>query len=171
MRSAQLSAPLFLAAVLTASLALSKTKAPPADHPALTELTPLLTLHIDSKEVQAVAKKYDLQKGYKFDQGSFTARDEAFTLMYRRDRIESIILRAAPWSKSESDPGWTTYSKALPHDLKATDARQDVEKKLGQPTKPGGDRWSDGKFELWVHFGPKDASIEAIWISVASPKS
>ena len=111
-----------------------------ADHPALSELTPLLTRAIDSDEIQALVKKYHLKKGYKFDAGSFTPEDHAYTLMFRENRISAIILQALPWPKGYGDANWTTYSHPLPRNLKATDTRKSVEDKLGKPSKPDEDR-------------------------------
>ena len=62
------------------------------DHPELSELTPLLTRPNSSDEVQALVKKYQLKKIYKFASGSFTSEDQAYTLMFRENRINAIIL-------------------------------------------------------------------------------
>ena len=156
-----------LAVLLT--LAVSTT-AFAADHPELKELTPLLSRPIDSDEVQAVVKKYYLRKGYKFDSGSFTSEDQAYTLMYREDRIVHIILQASPWPKGCGDVNWTVYLRPLPGNLKPTDSRKDVEAKLGKPIEPDGDRWIDKTMLLWVHFAERDAAIEEVWVSAAPAK-
>ena len=140
------------------------------DHPELKEITPLLSLPIDSDEVQAVVKKYHLQKGYKFDSGSFTSEDQAYRLMFNENRIDNIILRASPWPKEYGDANWTVYSHPLPSNLRPTDGRKEVEGKLGKPTKPDGDRWVDKTMLLWVHFANRDAAIDEVWVSAAPAK-
>lgn len=142
-----------------------------ADHPKLDELTPLLGKPIDSDEVQSLVKKYDLRKGYKFDAGSFTSGDEAYSLLFRENRVSAIILRASPWPKGYGEANWTVYSRALPHDLKATDDRKQVENKLGKPTVARGDRWLDGALDVWVHFAEKEAAIEEVWVLAAPAKT
>ncbi len=141
-----------------------------ADHPELKELAPLLSQPIDSDAVQTVVKKYQLDKTYKFDSGSFTPEDRAYKLMFRENRISNIILRASPWPKGYSDPNWTVYSHPLPSTLNPADSRKDVEGKLGKPTNPGGDRWVKKKVLLWVHFAEGDAAIDEIWVSAAPVK-
>lgn len=142
-----------------------------ADHPELSELTPLLTRPIESDEVQALVKKYHLRKAVKFDSGSFVSEDQAFSLMFRKDLIDNIILQVSPWPKGYGDANWTTYRQPLPANLKPTDGRKEVEAKLGKPT--GADRWvdkDDKTLLLWVHFAKKDAAIEEVWVSAAPAK-
>ena len=159
---------LYLLAALPAFALSSSALA--ADQPALSELTSLLTQSVASDAVQALVKKYDLREGHKFDSGSFTAKDEAYTLMFRHNRIDAVILRASPWPKGSADANWTTYSNPLPRNLKATDSRKDVEKKLGKPTKPDSDRWTDKTAELWIHFDERGDSIEEVWVSAPNAK-
>ena len=157
MRSMQASATLLMLAISSTVFA--------TDHPELSELTPLLTRPNSSDEVQALVKKFQLKKIYKFASGSFTSEDQAYTLMFRENRINAIILRTSPWPKGFGEANWATHSHPLPRNLKATDCRKDVEDKFGKPNKPGGDRWTDETRELWVHFGENDADIEAVWVS------
>jgi hypothetical protein len=144
------------------------TTTPAAEHPQVNELTPLLSLPIDSNVVQAVVKKYHLERTYKFDSGSFTSEDQAFSLMYRENRIVHIILRASPWPDGYGEANWRVYSHPLPGSLKPTDNRKDVEQKLGKPTTP--DRWIDKTLLLWVHFTKREAGIEEVWVSAAPAK-
>ena len=73
----------------------------PANHPTLEELTSLLSLEIESDEVQSLVTKFGLGQSQKFDEGSFTAKDQAFTLMFRGNRIDNVIFRASPWPEEE----------------------------------------------------------------------
>ena len=137
-----------------------------AKHPTLEELTSLLSLEIESDEVQSLVKKYQLQQSQKFDEGELNAEDHAFTLMFRANRVDNVILQASPWSDLHSDPNWSIYSHSLPNGLLATDGQKEVESKLGKPTKVNGDRWKDDKFELWVHFEEDGNAIRSVWVSL-----
>lgn len=143
----------------------------PAEHPTIDELLPLLSQPIESEAVQAVVKKYDLEKGAKGDSGSFRPRDNAYVLMFRENRISTVILQASPYPKGYGEPHWAPYAHALPRNLKPTDSRSDVVKKLGKPTPPGNDHWIDDKLDVWVFFGPKDAFIQELYVSAAKGKS
>ena len=140
--------------------AMASTTALAADHPLVGELTALLAKSIDSDEVQALAKKYDLRQSYKFDSGSFSSQDKAYTLMCSGNRIDAIILRASPYPKGYSEASWTVYSHPLPHDLKATNDRKQVEEKLGKPTKPGGDRWIKKSTQIWIRRRSHDRTLQ-----------
>jgi hypothetical protein len=141
-----------------------------AEHPPLSELYPLLSLPIDSGLVQGIVKKHDLQKMYKFDSGTLTSADHAFTLVFRNNRIKTIVLRVSPWPKGSGEANWTTYSQPLPRKLLATDRRKEIENKLGQPTQPGGDLWIGESMLLWVHFEEKVAAISEVWVSAPPAK-
>ncbi len=136
-------------------------------HPELKELTPLLSLPIDSEQFQAFEKKYHLEIVHKGDSGSFSSGDQAYTLTFRDNRIVGIILKASPWPKGYGDPNWIAYTHPLPGSLSPNDGREDVIKKLGEPTQDSGNRWVEKSIVLWVHFQDEDTAIDAVWLSPA----
>ena len=137
------------------------------NHPELNEITPLLSLSIDSDHVQAFVQRYHLRKGHKGGSGSFTSADQAYTLMFRENRIESIILKASPWPKNYGDPHWAVYSQPLPGKLTPTDSRNDVATKLGKPIQVDGNHWANNSIVLWCHFQDEDTAIDEVWVSAA----
>ena len=136
-------------------------------HPELKELTPLLSRSIDSDQLQAFIAKHHLIKGHKGDSGSFTSEDQAYTLMFRDNRIVNVILKASPWPKGYGDPNWSVYSHPLPSSLSPKDGREDVITKLGKPTQTSGNRWVDNSMVLWVHFQDEGTAIDSVWLSTA----
>ena len=139
--------------------------APIVDYPELKEITPLFSLSIDSDEVQAFVKKYDLKKTYKFDSGSFRSNDNAYYLWFDGGSINTIGIRVSKWSKEFSDPHWSIYPHSMPGNLQPTDGPKEVTSKLGKPT--GKNRWLCDSLLLWVHFNEQRDSIESVSISVA----
>jgi len=138
-----------------------------ANHPELKEITPLLSLAIDSERVQSFVKKYHLRKGHKFDSGSFTSEDQAYTMIFRENRIVYVVLHASPWPEGYGDPNWSVYSRPLPSNLRPTDGRKDVVAKLGKPIETNGNRWVNNSMLLWLHFTDEDTAIDEVWVSAA----
>jgi len=114
-----------------------------ANHPDLSELTPLLKRSIDSDEGSAHREEVSSQKGLQVRFRLVRSDDEAFRLMFSENRIDDIILQASPWPKGYDDANWTTYSHPLPGNLKPTDDRKAVETKLGKPAETHPRPWLD----------------------------
>jgi hypothetical protein len=142
-------------------------------HPEWKKLTSFLGEPYDSEVVQNFVRAYSLKSGQKFDEGSFSAIDQAYTLMFRGGKISDIILRVAPFPKGSGDPGWIPYSKPLPGNLLPADRRADVVKKLGQPIPGKGntdrdrDSWVADGVTIWVLFNKDNGSIDELFLSPA----
>ena len=135
-----------------------------ADHPNWTELAKLHRLPKDSEVVTKFVKEHDLKEVTKGPSGSFTPDDYAYSLLYRRNQVKTIILKVAPPQGGYAQDNWRSFSRGLPYKLTASDGRADVVRKLGQPTKPEGDRWHHDGLEIWVFFDGDESGIIELYI-------
>jgi hypothetical protein len=161
--------------VLAMCLAMSFAMQLRAEQPEAKELAALLGKPIDSKEVKELSRKNVWSKITKFDEGSFTPRDYSYSLLYRQNKIATIVFQVAPRSKEYGEPHWTHYSRSLPGGLAQGDTREAVMKKLGNPT-PGNPETDEGKntwvaenLAIWVIFAEK-GKIEELFVRSA-PKA
>ena len=135
-----------------------------AEQPDWKELQQLLGKPIASKEVVDFVKTYELKERAKGNSGSFRAPHESYSVMFRQDTVDTIVLHASPWPKGFGDADWTPYAKPLLAGLTPVDGRKEVERKLGAPTKPGGDWWIHGELTIWVIFNKQESSIDELYI-------
>jgi hypothetical protein len=147
---------LFTAGMLCAAV-------PAPDHPDWRTLDALFGQPIDSTLVQAVGKKHSLAQGQKFDSGELRPADNAYTILYRENRVECIILRL--WSApGYGDPGWKFYAPVLPFGLKATDDLDAMEKKLGLGDPPRSGHVQHDDYRLTLLHERGDTRIEELYI-------
>ena len=102
--------------------------------PAWGELEKLLGQRFDAAEVTAFAAKYGLKRYYKFDSGGLDNNEgAAFSLLYRSDRINRVIVRMG---HATGDPfaAAPVYGGAMPGGVVGTDLAADVVRKMGEPT-------------------------------------
>ncbi len=147
-----------------------------AEHPEWKVLTALLGKRYDSAEMKAFVREHELRSAIKFDSGSFSPNDRAYSVLFRDGRISSIFLRIAPWPKLDGMSDWTPYPRALPARLTARDSRESVIKKLGQPTlgnartDEGRNTWVDHELGIWLIFKDGDGPIEELFLSAKGEK-
>jgi hypothetical protein len=75
------------------------TLASPNEHPHADQLLGLLGLEISSSSVTNFVAGKTLSKSVKFDSGSFTPPDQAYSLLFHRNQIECVILHSSDWPK------------------------------------------------------------------------
>ena len=137
-----------------------------AEHPQWASLAALHGQQKDSKEVVAFVQAHKLDEVTKGPSGSFTPDDNAYSLLYRDNRIKWIVIQASPVPKKYANANWRPYSKALPGGLSPKDGRKDVVKKLGKPTKPDQNRWNHRGLLIWVMFNKEKTAIRELFVSV-----
>ena len=135
------------------------------EHPSWASFEELLGQEATSAEVVAFAKKNDLSETTKGPSGSFTPRDHAYSLLYRRSKISTIILKVGPFPKDYREPHWKAYGGKLPGGLHPADGRGEVVKKLGKPVDSRKDTWKVGPLHIWVHFNQGEDEINELYVS------
>lgn len=144
------------------------------DHPRWPALAELLKEAKDSKKVSIFVDAYSLSEATKGPSGSFSSPDRAFSLLYRDSRISTLVLRVSDWPEGYGEQHWKRYSEKLPGKLSATDGRDAVVEKLGEPVKNRKDTWLHDGLYLWIHFNEAQTQIDEMYISPhvieASPK-
>ncbi len=150
---------------LAALLLLSSAASLPAAHPQWSELANLFGKEKDSPEVAALVRMEMLGETTKGPSGNFTPDDYSYSLLYRENKIETIVLKVTPPPQGYAQENWRSYAQPLPGGLAADDGRAEVVKKLGEPTRPGGDTWLLMDWELWVHFNQEESAISELYVS------
>ena len=97
--------------------------------PTVIELKAFLGVAIDDPEFVKFAKDNNLKKAYKFDEGTFSPEDSSFSLLYRKDKIEKILLSVRRPGESELK----TYTAELPSKIAADDGLEKVIERCGKP--------------------------------------
>jgi hypothetical protein len=132
-----------------------------ADQPLWAELDTLFGQHFDSPPVEDFVRKFGLLDAAKGDSGSYSPRDRSFALMFRGYRIECIVLTVGP---RPLNPDWASYSSALPFGLVASDDRDHVIQKLGDPGHPKSNQWVFHGYLLMLSFDSKTGALEEVYI-------
>jgi hypothetical protein len=148
---------------------LGATVAFAAEDPKWEELNALFGLNIESEKVKQVVQTYNLSKGAKGDSGSFTPKHQAYTLMFRSDKISTIILQVSPWPKGYGDPGWRPYAGDLPSQIKPSSRIKDLRTLFGESHTKQGHTWISDGLDIWVHFRD-DGSISELYVSQTDSK-
>jgi hypothetical protein len=128
-------------------------------HPEWDNLSELYGQRVNSPKFTAFAKQHDLKKSQKFDEGSFTPKHHAFSILFRSNQVDCIILHVADWTWG--DEGWIPYDQPLPFGLVKTDTIAQVTAKHGKPDKH---MWFVKKFKVLPHFDKKTGHISEIYI-------
>ena len=84
-----------------------------ADHPTWTELAKLHRLPKDSEVVTKFVQEHELKEVTKGPSGSFTPDDYAYSLLYRKNHVKTIILKVAPPSGGYAQDNWRSFSKRV----------------------------------------------------------
>ncbi len=135
-----------------------------AEHPVWADLAMLYGQSRDSKAVTKFVREHKLEEITKGPSGSLTPDDHAYSLLYRANRINTVVIKVTPPPNGYAQDNWCSYSETLPCKLVAGDGRPEVVEKLGQPTKPGGDRWCHDGVEVWVFFNDGETGINELYI-------
>jgi hypothetical protein len=135
------------------------------DHPAWDSLAKLYDLPKDSKEVTSFVRAHGLSGVSKGPSGSFSADDQSYSLLYRRNQICTIKLRVSTYPDGYGEKHWKPYSGTLPGKLSPHDGRANVIKKLGATVQSRNNTWRCGTLYIWVHFDSKQESIDELFIS------
>jgi len=137
-----------------------------SQHPEWSTLVSLFGRLKDSDYVVDYTSKHGMRELSKGSSGSYVPQDWAYSLMFRDNRIETIVLRASPSTEDYGEKHWRPYSQSMPGELSPQDSRAEVIKKLGKPTTLGGDRWLHNGLVLWVHFDKAEKSIFELLMSL-----
>jgi hypothetical protein len=141
-----------------------------ADDPKWEELKVLFGLNIESEKVKRVVRTYDLSKAAKGDSGSFTPKHHAYSLMFDRDNISTIVLQVSPWPKGYGDPGWRPYAGDLPSRIKTSSRIKDLITLFGESHTKQGHTWISDGLDIRVLFSD-DGSISELYVSQADSKN
>ena len=136
-----------------------------AEHPSWETLSKLLGKAADSPEVAGFVSAHKLDEITKGPSGAFSSPDQAYTLLYRKGQISSIVVRVAPRRKESSEPHWRAYSGKLPGGLSVDDGKDKVTAKLGKPVESRMNTWRQGDVHIWVHFNQAENGIDELFIS------
>jgi hypothetical protein len=95
--------------------------------PSLKELRALFGVAVSSPEVSTFVKRYSLKKTAKGEEGSFSPEDQAYSVMFTKHTVSTIVLTSnqGPWQPSD----WNAYTN-LPFRLAFADSHKVVAKKL-----------------------------------------
>ena len=94
------------------------------------------------------------------NQQSIETSHRAFRLNVKEGTISNLVLQISDYAAEYAEMDWQKYSGKIPGGLAATDNRESVIKKLGEPTTTDGDTWAFESYELSVDF--EDSKIESI---------
>ena len=136
-----------------------------AEHPPWDVLAKLFGQGKSTPNVVKLVAAEKLSEITKGPSGAFTPNDHAYSLLYRKNKIETIKVQVGPWNRTSSEPHWQPYSGELPGGLTASDGREEVIKKLGTPIENRKDTWLHDKLMIWVHFDQKEESISVLYVS------
>ena len=150
-------------------ITLGETVALAADDPKWEELKVLFGLNIESEKVKQVVRTYDLSKAAKGDSGSFTPKHHAYSLMFRGNKISTIVLHVSPLPKGYGDPGWLPYAGELPSRIKPSSRLKELITLFGESHTKQGHTWISDGLDIWVHFSD-DGSISSLYVSQADSK-
>ena len=141
-----------------------RKRASAAEQPDWTALHQLLGKPITAKPVVDFVKTHELRKAAKGTSGSFTAPQQAYSVMFDWDRVQTIVIKVSPWPEGYGEADWTSYDKPLPVGLAPGDGRKAVERKLGSPTDAGGDQWRHRELTIWVFFNQQESAINELYV-------
>ena len=136
-----------------------------AAHPSWAELAALFGREKTSPEVRAFVAERQLGETTKGPSGMFSPRDNAYTLMYSRNLIETIVIHVQPWPEGYGESHWSPYRGKLPFGLRVTDRREEVLRRLGPPTQKNGETWHCRGLSVCALFRKADGAIESLYIS------
>ncbi len=136
-----------------------------AEHPSWDSLAKLFDKPKDAPEVVALVRERELSEITKGPSGSISSRDQSYSLLYRQNKINTIVVRVAPWREKFSEPHWQVFSGKLPGDLSVDDGRDEVIKKLGMPLESRKNTWKQNGLHIWVHFNQKQDGISELFVS------
>lgn len=151
--------------IISGLLSISAAGNADESYPAWSELEPLLGKEKDSREVAAVVKKYQLKEATKGPSGSFGPDNHSFSLLYRRNRISTIIVDVLPPPKGYGEPDWTAYQPKLPFGIQKADKRAEFVMRFGRSKSKSGTIFEHKKFEIWAHFRENDGVLSELFIS------
>lgn len=120
----------------------------------------------DSAEVASFVETHGLRESTKGPSGSFTPHDHSYSILYRENRVDTIVLRVSPFPKEHSEKHWRPYTRKLPGKLSPRDGRAAVVERLGDPVKSRRSTWIHRGVYIWVHFDEKQNSIDELFVSM-----
>ena len=68
-----------------------------------------------------LVQKHELKEARKGPSGSFTPDNNAYSILYRRNHVKTIILKVTPIPGGYAQDDWRSFSRALPFKLTAND--------------------------------------------------
>jgi hypothetical protein len=99
--------------------------------PNLKELCSLFGVDISSPGISGFVKKYSLKKAAKGPSGAYSPEDQAYSVMFRQNKVNTIILQSNQGTWQPDD--WGAYTD-LPFGLSFGDSHKTVAKKLDLKT-------------------------------------
>ena len=130
------------------------------DTPSWDELAMLYGQSVDSTNMVAFAQRYGLRKHRKFDEGGFTPENNSFSVLFRRNTVDCVILHI---KHTWGDKKWTAYDHELPFGLSPTNTLAQVIGKFGT-TNAGPETWLISDFKVWPHFQDKTNAIFEVYM-------
>ena len=116
-----------LAAVLSIAPLLAEDSAELKAQPNLKELCSLFGVEISAPELSGFVKEYSLKKAAKGSSGSYSPENYAYSIMFRKNKVTTIILQSNQGTWQADD--WDAYTD-LPFGLSFGDSHKTVAKKL-----------------------------------------
>lgn len=119
--------------------------------PSLKSLRTILGKRSKSREVAAIHKHLKKDPEVTHSDGGFyySWKDHGLEFLFEKDTVQAIFLYA------DGADEFKQYRGELPDGLHFSDARREVEKKLGKPKKEGG----NGVIPFWVTYPEKGVGI------------
>lgn len=137
--------------------------------PAWNEIRALFGRDVASSEVKKFVATHQLSEITKGPSGSFTPGHHAYSLLYRENRISTVVLRVSAWPEESGEKHWRAFEGDLPAGIRRDHLRKDILALLGEPITKAADTWQADGLELWIFFNRTTGVIDEIYISKQGP--